>query len=474
MDSATTTTGTVARRLAQYTYDLSTDEIPDATIRRAQLNLLDTLGCAIGALGCDAGRIMEKTIDDLGGSPESTVIGSGRKTSVLNALLVNGILVRFLDCNDGYLRVTPDGGHAGGHPSDGISMVLALAEREGTSGRDTLASIILLYQLFGRIAHCERVPIQRYGWCVEAKAPLFTPLVAGKMLGLDVDQLEQAVGISGTHGFVLGILDVDGEEYGMTKNLRFPRTSHQGVIAAYQARNGFTGTRRVIEGNDGFKQTLMGGDDFDLDELELEADNVGYIIDQTLIKNFSAEGSNLGHLSATYELLMKHDIQPEDIEKVHVKVVRRCATHCGGPEKRRPETAELADHSIYYTTAALILFRAVGPAQYEHECLHDPRLIALMDKVTMEADEELDRLGQAGISEITLKSGETLRSFVEYPRGHAQNPMTEEEITRKFMGLATPNAGEQRAREVVDAVMRLHEAENIDELMKLMTLDGAA
>jgi 2-methylcitrate dehydratase len=455
---------TIARNLATYTAGFAAKDVPEHTMYWARLILLDALGCAIGGLGCDAARILEETSEDLGGNPEATIIGSGRRTSVLNATAVNGALVRYLDCNDGYMVITPRG-ITGGHPSDMIPMILALAERQGTSGLDVLSTIVLGYQLYGRLGECEQSPLAVHGWAIETKCPLFTPLIAGKLLGLSIDQLEQAVGISGTHGMVLGILDTDGEEYGMTKNIRFARTAQQGVVAAYQAARGFTGTRRVIEGHQGWKEVIM-GDDFRIDQLELDGTKVGYAIDRTFIKQFSADGSQLGHLSATYGLVTKHDIRPDDIASVLIRCTRRCGVHCGGPEKENPTTKELADHSIYYTTAALITHRALGPAQYTAEVLADPGIRALMKRVTMAPDAELDRFGAAGVSEITLKSGEVHRAMVEYPRGHAGNPMEGEEIVEKFRAMVRPILGDAAADRIEREVMALGEAKDVSSLMQ--------
>lgn len=465
---ADTNSETVARILATYTAQFSVADVPESTIERARLILLDALGCAIGGLGCDAARVLEETIADLGGHAEATIIGSGQRTSVLNATAVNGALVRYLDCNDGYMVITPKG-VTGGHPSDVIPMILALAERQGTTGLDLLATIVLAYQLYGRLGECEQAPLAVHGWSIETKCPLFTPLVAGKLLGLTVDQLEQAVGISGTHGMVLGILDTDGEEFGMTKNIRFARTAQQGIMAAYQAKRGFTGTRRVIEGHYGWREVIM-GDDFRLDQLKLDGSEVGYAIDRTFIKQFSADGTQLGHLSATYHLVTQHDIRPEDVESVAIRCTRRCAVHCGGPEKENPTTKELADHSVYYTTAALITHRALGPAQYKSEVLFDPGIRALMKRVTLEPDAELDRFGAAGVSEITLKSGEVLRKLVEYPRGHVGNPMPGEEIVQKFHAMVTPIAGSAVADRIEREVMRLADAKHISSLMQSLVL----
>src|SRR5258708_992597 len=327
---------TFARQLAAYASSFKFDGVSDEAIDAAKVVLLDTLGCALGAIGCDAAAILEATVMDTGGLPEATIFGSGIRTNVLNALLVNGALVRYLEGHDNYLVVKPTG-VTGCHPSDTIAMILALAERQGATGRDVLATIVLAYQLYGRLAHCEVSPLASKGWTPDGKAPLVTPLIAGKLLQLSEAQMERAVGISGSHGFPLGILDTDGEELTMTRNIRFARVAYQGVLAAYQAARGFTGVRRVVEGNRGWAEVVMHGD-FDANLLELDPAKVGYVVASPQIRQFCADGPQAGFLDATHRLVIDHDLRASDIAHVTLRATPRCVTHCGGPEKRDPRT----------------------------------------------------------------------------------------------------------------------------------------
>ncbi|MBI4495597.1 MAG: MmgE/PrpD family protein [Deltaproteobacteria bacterium] len=456
---------TVARQLAHYTTGLSYDQLPAPSVHAAKRALLDAVGCALGGYGCAASRILEETIQDTDGRHEATIIGSGRRTTCLNALMVNSAMIRYLDFNDAYMVVTPHG-ITGAHPSDAIGTILAVAERERRSGKDVITATALAYQLYGRMAESERIPLANKGWTIEAKAPLFMPLVAGKLLGLSEEQLEQAVGISGSHGFVLGILDTDGEEYSMTKNIRLARTGYNGVLAAYMARRGFTGPRRVIEGHMGFNEVVMGGD---LDFESLRMDGEGYCVDSTYFKLFSADGTQLGHLSATYDLVSRHNLKPEDIASVRLQATNRCVKHCAGPEKLDPTTKEIADHSAYYTTAALICDRALGPAQYTPERLRDPQVRALMQKVSVTPNSELDKFGAAGISEITTVTGEVYQARVDYPRGHPKNRMPDDELNAKFASMATPVVGKARAQRLQRMIWRFEELDSVAPFMRALT-----
>jgi 2-methylcitrate dehydratase len=160
-------------------------------------------------------------------------------------------MVRYLDYND--LYVVPAGKwYVGVHPSDSIPGILAVGERMNSSGKDVITAIVLSYELSARFCHgATNPPLSKLGWNADTRGVYTTPLVAGKLLGLAEEQLENAVGISGCHGMILGILDTAAEEYSMTKNIRYPFTAHGGILAALFAKGGFTGPTTVIEGTGG-------------------------------------------------------------------------------------------------------------------------------------------------------------------------------------------------------------------------------
>ena len=464
---------TIARELAQYALRLTFDDLPKEVIHEVKRAMLDTLGCAVGAYPSEPSRIIQSLIQELDGPEESTVIGSGLKTSCLNAILANGVMVRYLDFNDTYLLVA---GHdvSGGHPSEIIPTALALGERENCPGRDVITAIVLGYEFSARFFDCSINPaaqeptMEAKGWNADTRGIFVMPMVAGKLLGLSEEQLEHAIGISGCHNMILGILDAAGEEYNMTKNLRFPRTAHGGVMAALMAQKGFTGPTRVIEGNKGFVHTVLRGD-FDAEKLT-EGGERFKILD-TIYKSAAGDATTQGHLTATLQLVREHDIKPEDVAAVKIIAGSRCTEHTGDPVKRFPKNKETADHSSYYLTAVAITDREVGPDQYTPEKLGDPKVHELIEKVRMEADPSLDRFGRAGITEIRTKQGATYRQRVEYPKGDPRNPMTDQELEDKFRIMARKLMSETQIAEAIAAIYEMERLDDIGKLMEAVVFD---
>jgi 2-methylcitrate dehydratase len=459
---------TVARKLATYAKELKYEDLPPEVTHQAKRILIDALGCCVGAFDADATNIVHSLVQELEGPRESTVIGSGLRTSCLNTTLVNGIMVRYLDYNDMY--VIPAGrSYTGGHPSDSIPGILAVGERMHSSGREVITSVVLSYELSARFFHgATNPPLSKLGWNVDTRGVYIMPLVAGKLMGLSEEQLENAVGISGCHGMILGILDTASEEYSMTKNLRYPFTAHGGILAALLAKRGFTGPRTVIEGSEGFIETVTKGD-FNVEKFT-NLDGPFYIMD-TWFKSLCAVGAVQGHLNATLDLVSRYDIKPEDIDEVKVTAGTRPIEHTGDPAKKYPTNKETADHSSYYLTAIAIIDRNVGPEQYQPWKFKEPKVLRLIERITLEIDPAMDELPLSGRSEIITKDGKRYESRIDHPKGLVQNSMSDQELEQKFKSMASRFMSRKQMERVIQITYQLDSLEDIGDLMEQLIFE---
>ena len=139
--------------------------------------------------------------------------------------------------------------------------------------------------------------------------------------------------------------------------------------------------------------------------------------------------------------------------------------------KKFPKNKETADHSSYYLTAIAIVDRQIGPNQFTPEKYHDPRVIELIGKVTLTGDPTLDKARPAGISEIVTKDGKTFRLRVDYPRGHARNPMTDQEVIAKFKDMASVSMTEEQMKRLIETVFAIDQLDDIGTLLKLMVFE---
>jgi len=214
----------ISRKMAEFTDSLRYDEIPQNAIYEAKRFLLDSVGCALAATQNEDMQAMYRFTEKLGGTPEATVIGTGSKTNAPNAALMNGLLIRALDYNDIYWVQDPS------HPSDLLGAVLAAAEANGRTGADLLVATVIAYELEMRWCHAATPGIREVGWHHASLTQFVSPLVAGKLYGLGINQLIAAMGISGSSHFTLGGV-VAGHLTNM-KNTADPLAAQAGVYAA--------------------------------------------------------------------------------------------------------------------------------------------------------------------------------------------------------------------------------------------------
>ncbi|MBI2987673.1 MAG: MmgE/PrpD family protein [Deltaproteobacteria bacterium] len=464
---------TIAEQLAREAKGLTFRELPPEVVHQVKRQVLDTLGVGFGGYPSEPGQIIQSLIKEMKGPAESTVFGSGLKTSCLYATLANGVMVRYLDYMDRCF-LTKEARISMGHNSESIPPILAVGERQHSTGQEVITVVVLAYELLNKVSDSaggDRGVLPRLGWASEAiRTPCVMALVAGRLLGLNEEQMANALAIAGCFTQELGILVSPHEEITMARNLRFPYGAYNGILGALLAQKGFKGPLNVFEGHHGLAEVVTGGE---MDLEKLRHPRKDWTILYTWIKSFAAEGLLHGFLDATLTLVKEHDIRAEDVAEVKIKTTAHTYRRQADTARRRyPKTKYTADQSSYYTTAVAILDRAVGPDQYSDEKLQDPRVRELVDKIFVEPDPKLDEFSSPGIVEITTKKGEKYRCEVLRPKGHPMNPMTDADVEEKFRSLTGKFMGEKQMSEVVTTIYNLEKLDDIGKLVKLLVVRG--
>ncbi len=448
-------------QMAKFAIDLQYQDIPDESIWEAKRFLLDSVGCALAAVNNEDMAAMYRFTEKLGGTPEASVIGRDFKTNAANAALMNCLLTRALDYNDIYWEQDPS------HPSDMIGAALAAAEVNGKTGRETLVAIIIAYEMELRWCHAANPGVREVGWHHATLTQFVSPLVAGKMYDLDLDQMVAAVGISGSSHFTLGGV-VAGHLTNM-KNTADPLAAQAGVIAALMAREGYEGPVEVIEGKEGLFEVLNNVEW--QPEWLLKGLGEEFMITQCSYKAFPTEALTHQPISAALQVCQEQDLAAEDISQILVETTARGADILSDPSKYQPTTKETADHSLPYVIAAAVADGNVLPDSFSDEKLKDPRIWDLLGKIKVVADPEIDAMfpgiKRARVS-ITTNSGETHTAQVDHAKGSPQNPMSDEEIVSKFRANAGDILNKEQQDQVIDLTWRFDELEDIGEYMGLL------
>jgi len=473
----------ISRQIAEFAVNLKFSDLPDEVVFEVKRYLYDSVGCAYGAFHTKDVNIIRDIYKEMGGVGESTVIGFGDKIPAVNSALVNSLMIRSLDFNDIYWKEDPS------HPSDIIPAALSMAEKVGASMEDVIVAIVLAYEFEQRLCLFAVPGIRERKWHHATLTQFVSPIVAGKILGLTVDQMVNAIGISGSHNHTIGCPTAG--KLTMMKNTVDPMAVQSGVFAALMAQKGYTGTEKVFEGKEGFMDCFFGWDakqeklaPIDMQGREALDEwkwDLGTLVDglgeswkilECSMKAFPCEALSHVHITATLNVIKDNDIAYDDIEEVTVSTIARACDILFDPTKYRPESRETADHSLPYCITAAIVDRKVTTQSFSDEKIQDPKIRAVIDKIKGEASEEFDAMfpeKQPSKVVVKTKEGQEFSEYREFPKGDPREPMTMEDLDIKFTSLSENLLSKERINEVKEAIFNC-EKMTANAFMKMLVV----
>lgn len=453
----------ITHHMAKFALDLQYKDIPPQAVKEAKRFLLDSIGCALAAVGNEDMDRALQFIRALGGHEQATIIGYGDRTNMPNAVLMNSLLIRALDYNDIYWKQDPS------HPSDIIPAALSPGEYKRCSGKDLITAIIIAYELEMRWCLAASPGIREVGWHHATLTQFVSPIVAGKMLELTEEQMVAAVGISGSSHFTLGGV-VAGALTNM-KNTADPMAAEAGMRAAVLAQTGYTGPVKVLEGKEGLFEVLKSVK-WD-PEILIRDLGAKFLITECEYKAFPTEALTHQPITAALALMKENEINPRNVTGILIETTTRGADILSDPSKYSPTTKETADHSLPYCIAVAVAKGNVLPSDFEEEALHDPLVRELIRKIKVVSNPEIDalfpRVKRAVCTIMT--EDRKYRRQEDFAKGSAGYPMTDAELVSKFKANSSRQLSENRMKEVVDATFSIERFTDIEEYVKLLISD---
>jgi 2-methylcitrate dehydratase len=444
----------MADALARYATDIKYEDLPEDIVRTAKRTILDTLGCAFGGYTAGPSQIAIKLASDVNAKRGATVLCNGIKTSPDLAAFANGVMIRYLDFNDGFVSLT----HGAGHPSDTIAALLAAAELTERSGRDLITATVLSYEVFCKIA--DTFDYLASGVDHSTITGFATVIGASRLMGLSREQMVHAIGI--TVGGNTAIRQGRAETLSNWKAFAAADASRKAVFSAQLAQCGMTGPSNVFEGRLGFFNLIS--------HKPTAPPQLGepYGIRRAFTKRFP-----LGQFSQTVAQAAVEAKQfvgdPDEIQDINIQVSSSAIKiMADSPDKWRPQTHETADHSIPYAASLVLMYGGIEPEYYEEPYLHDQCLLDLVSRVKCMPSDEADRSEHEFNLcelEIVLKSGERKTVRVEYHRGHFKNPMTDGEMEEKFRAMAQKHLSADRVDSLLRQLWALESVPKVGELI---------
>ena len=443
--------------IADFAHRLRFADLPSEVVHQCRRCVVDTFGVALGAFDSVPTRIALQIAEHAQLTQGARIIGTGFHTIPELAAFANCVMARYLDGNDAY----PDGG---GHPSDTIASVLALAHQTKADGETICTAIVLAYELYYNLSRTVRVRDKGLDHCFYGAVA--GALGAAKVLGLDRTRLVEAVSLAITPNIAL-----DATRWGhlsMWKGCAGGNAARNGVFAAQLAAAGMTGPEKPLEGAHGL-QKLIGN--FEL--LPFAGNGCPYAISQVTFKPFLSVAHSQTPITTAMQI--GEQVNVEDIEKVTVYTYKWALDiNAGEREKWRPTTREAADHSIPYIVAAVLIDREFSDEIFSEERLRDPRILGLIDKVEVKEDPEFTPQFPRRMPcriEITTRKGEHKVVTNANALGHYNNPMTDDQINAKFCSLAQRTLPPARVSGALDKLWKFDTTADIDTVFDAVRID---
>ncbi|TBL75992.1 MmgE/PrpD family protein [Paenibacillus thalictri] len=432
----------LSREIARMIINTRYEQLPAEVVSFAKLCILDWLGSALAGEKQQPAQILAAIAEDMGGSGQATLI-TGGTSSVWNAALVNGAASHIVELDDIHKASII---HAA---TVVIPAALAVAEWKRKSGRELIAAVVIGYDICYRIGEAVS-PSHYYYWHNTATCGTFgAAAAAGYLLGLTEEELIQALGSAGTQAAGLWEFIEDGA---MSKQLHPGKAAMNGVLAAQLAQRGFTGATRILEGRRGFFQAMSES----ADAMKVtEGLGQTYKITENSFKIHASCRHTHHAVDMILEMLQERDIRPETIESIAVKTYQVALNITDNPH---PQTVYAAKFSLQFCTALAAVKRSAGLADFSKSALADPEVLALMRRVEVGVDPQIDaaypeKWGAA--IEVKLADGTRIAKQTDYPKGDPESPVTDE-LVDKFRKLTADRPAEAVER-YVERTLHLEE-----------------
>jgi 2-methylcitrate dehydratase PrpD len=443
--------GGPTRELADVLARTKYADLPSATIEHTRRAVLDWLASALAGSIEPPARMAQRIAAGFGASSEAMVFGASR-ASAAAAAFANGVASHILELDDIHKGSTVHGA------APIIPAALAVAEREHATGAAFLTAVTVGYEAAFRIGEAVNPSHYRFWHPTGTVATFGAAAAAGVLVGLNSDQMVDALGTAGTQAAGLWEFNADGA---MSKHLHPGKAAMNGVMAADLARAGFTGASRILEGERGFMRAMSSAR-----EWSRIGDGLGahWTIGENGFKLHACCGHTHSAIDLAIGLRERRGWCAADVLE-HVRTVD-VDTYGPGYEivkDANPRSPYHGKFSMAYCVAVGLLEGQAGLEQFAEDRfgragVREPSIAALLSRTRVSVADDLTAKYPAAWPArvaLTLADGSRLCDASDYPRGNPENPVSTAALERKLRDLVTPRFGaatSDRALAIVGAL----------------------
>jgi 2-methylcitrate dehydratase PrpD len=434
--------------LAEFIIDLEFENIPQSVIDKGKLCVLDCLASALSGYDDPATQIIGNYVEEFGGKPQASILGTQLMTDVMHAALANGIIAHATDFDDYHEETVI---HATGSC---LPALLALAEYIGASGKDILKALVIGVDVCIRMGLSLGSYHYELGWHSTATAGRFGATAAAcKLLKLSKEQSINALGICGTQA--AGLRQVFGT---MTKPFNAGKAAMDGVMAAVLASRGWDCSQDIIEGELGIFDVMTAKPN-----REIIMEGLGkkfHILDMSF-KPYPSCACTHSVIGLLEEIQRKHRVNIDQVKEIRVKTGPVAFTSAGNKTPRKGVEGKF---SLWFLAALALAEGSVTIDKFTDQKVNDPELVALRKKVNAELVRELKLGGQV---KVILKDGVEYTGSTKHPKGGPDNPMDFQELSQKFYDAAKLELPEKNIDPLLDIIHNLEKVRDIKEIFTL-------
>ncbi len=454
MDTVTKSdAGSATRTLCEFLSSIRFEQIPQPVVARTEELFLDWFASTLAGKDARPTLIMEKFAKAMGPRDgDAEILVSRAKTSPLFAALINGAASHFVEQDDLHNSSVL-------HPGTVVfPAVFAAAQSVGASGREFLAASIAGYECGVRVGEFLGRSHYKVFHTTGTAGKLAAAAGVAHLLKLDAEQTQHCLGSAGTMAAGLWEFLRDAAD---SKQLHTAKAAADGLMAAYIARDGFTGARRIFEG----KQGMAAGMSSDSDAKWL-TDGLGtrWATAETSFKYHASCRHTHPSADALLALMQTHKLKAGDIASVTAHV-HQGAIDVLGPVTD-PQSIHQSKFSMGFVLALIANLGRASLADFTNDALREKPLRDFHDKVKMALDPVVDRAYPKrwfGHVSVATGDGRTFDQRIESPKGDPDNVLTRAELEDKALRLASYTNGATAAemRKIIDRVWKLHDESNV-------------
>jgi 2-methylcitrate dehydratase PrpD len=455
--SETTATRHSTQALASFLVGVRYEDLPNEVVEHTKEFFLDWMASAVAGRGARPVRALEDFAEMMGPTVgPSEILVSRRRTSPLFAALVNGASSHVVEQDDVHNESVF-------HPATVVfPAVLAAAQEAGASGRDFLVASVVGYEAGIRIGSFLGRSHYKVFHTTGTAGTLAAAAAVAHLQGADEEVMLHALGSAGTQAAGLWEFLRDAAD---SKQLHTAKAAADGLLAAYLARAGFTGARRILEGDRG----MAAGMSSDADPAKL-VDGLGerWAVLETSFKFHASCRHTHPAADALLKAMQEHDLAPGDVERVRARV-HASAIDVLGPVTD-PRTIHQSKFSMGFVLALAALHGRVGINDFTEEALENEEVRGFHDRVEMVLDPEVDAAYPKrwiGVVDVETTQGERFTSRVDVPKGDPGNTLSPEEIEKKARDLAAYRgaASCEELRRIIERIRNLHREPDVRDLL---------